>query len=137
MLTVVYNFLAFIMLIWYSCIRWTMFSNDLGTFIEKSGVKTFKLNWWFAPINILTALGTIYILYKSLFSVSYELSFDRELYPLAAILFLRFIYETIEDVWDYFESTHTRQQLFFILIDLLSVLVLGMFMVLVKINHHG
>ncbi len=135
MLSTLYSFLGFIMLIWYSCLRWTIFGNELGKFITNGAEKSFKLNWWFAPINVLTALGTTYILYKSLLSIYNGLEIDTKLYPLATLLFLRFIYETIEDVWDYLHAAHTKQQLFFILIDVLSSLVLGIYMILCKINH--
>ena len=124
MFTSLYYTLGLIMFIWYTVgYRWTMQGNELGKWVtEKNSAgevvsQGFVLNWWFAPINMITAFLSAYFILRALFFIGQ--SFTQNMMYIAAFLFLRNCYYAVEDITDYIKTAHTTKQLAFIAIDLI------------------
>jgi hypothetical protein len=116
-----------VMFAWYLSIRWTLLGNELGKYITQmidgKEVTIFKLNWWFAPVNIMTAFCSIVFLTVALFD--YEKSFNYEwIYYIAIMLLGRNIWYTFIDIIDYI-SEPTSQQLMYIIIDIMMAMCAG------------
>lgn len=113
----IYNILGISMLVWYSCFRWKLLGNTIGKIIITDEHATlFVLNWWFVPINMLTAFISIYFLARSLFIFSK--SFTDNMLIIGMLLLLRNAWYTAEDIRDYITTPNFRQ-LFFIIIDII------------------
>lgn len=114
MLGIVYNLLGISMLIWYSCLRWTMFKDPV------------KYAWAYAHINIFTGyMSFLFIIPTLCFPLftgdSYKI-YTHFILFLGIFLFIRNTYYTYEDIMDYISLIDDRkQQLFFIVIDLCMV----------------
>lgn len=113
MTTSLYYVLGLIMCIWYTVgYRWTMQGNELGKWIDNG----FMLNWWFAPINMITAFLSSYFVLRAFFFVGQ--SFTQNMMYIASFLFVRNCYYAVEDIIDYVNQP-SRKQLSFIAIDLI------------------
>lgn len=122
MITIIYNILGILMCIWYVAgYRWTMQGNELGKFI----VDGFKLNWWFAPVNMVTAFGSAYFIIRALFVI--DKSFTDNMLYWAIFLILRNCLYTVVDIAD-FIAEPTKKQFMFILIDIAMAVFVGMWM---------
>lgn len=124
MATSLYYILGLIMCIWYTVgYRWTMQGNELGKWIIERDDKGeiinqgFMLNWWFAPINMITAFLSAYFVLRALFFTGQ--SFTQNMMYIALFLFLRNGYYAVEDIIDYLKKDHGSKQLAFIAIDLI------------------
>ena len=116
------------MCIWYVVgYRWTMQGNQLGRVIGDG----FQLNWWFAPINMLTAFLSAYFVIRAFFFVS--LSFTQTMMYIASFLLVRNCYYTIEDVVDYINNP-SKKQIAFIAIDLIMAAFVALWIVRYEIN---
>lgn len=126
MLTSLYYFFGSIMCVWYVAgYRWTMQGNQLGKWIDGG----FMLNWWFAPINMLTAFLSAYFLLRACFFTSQ--SFTQNMLYAAAFLLIRNGYYAIEDIMDYFHSP-SKKQIAFIAIDIMMALFVMLWIVKFK-----
>jgi hypothetical protein len=114
-----YNILGLIMFTWYTAVRWTLLGNVLGEYIMIDGLEVFKLKWWFAPINIITALLSIPFLIITLFMIdkSFFGLLGNLTYCIAIFLLARNLYYTIEDIIDY-KANPTKLQFIFVLLDI-------------------
>ena len=124
MIASIYNTLGLVMCIWYTIgYRWTMQGNELGKWVidrnEKGKIihQGFMLNWWFAPINMITAFLSAYFVLRALFFI--DKSFTQNMMYIATFLFFRNAYYAIEDITDYIKADHSVKQLSFIAIDLI------------------
>jgi len=124
-----YNILGLMMFTWYVAIRWTLLGNELGKFILINNIKVFKLNWWFAPINILTALLSIVFIAITLFT--FERSLNIFVYWLGIFLLARNLYYTIEDIIDY-RAAPTKLQFIFVILDILMAIYVLMWIMRYK-----
>lgn len=160
-----FNTLGFLMFIWYGAYRWTMLGTNVGKLIEEPPVTTpditgipiltdqtvklssitstfinkiFVLNWWFAPINIITAILSIPFLTIALFTPEqYFIKYiwlTLIMYWSGIFLSLRNIYYTIEDMSDFtymikhpqeYSPAQIKQQFIFILIDIAMAIYVG------------
>lgn len=108
------------MLIWYSCLRWKLLGNVLGkATITDLHSNIFTINWWWAPINILTAISSIYFLLRTVRFL--DKSYTDNMWLLAAFLIIRNFWYTLEDIEDY-RISPSRTQFIFILIDVAMVI---------------
>lgn len=100
-----YNVLGIAMFIWYSSIRWTMFTDH-------------KIYWWaYEPVNLFTAFLSILFL---TFAFTDLIKFFSKnvrilLFGVAFLLCYRSCYYTIEDILDF--TTSPLLQMFYIIID--------------------
>lgn len=124
MITSLYYSLGLIMCIWYTVgYRWTMQGNELGKWIIERNDKGeiihqgFMLNWWFAPVNMITAFLSAYFVLRALFFTGQ--SFTQNMLYIAMFLFLRNCYYAVEDITDYIKTDHGIKQLSFIAVDLI------------------
>lgn len=108
------------MFVWYGGYRWAILGNESG---KQLATEVFKLNWWFAPINMLTAFLSIIFIIPTLFNKS----LSQFLYYIAIFLLFRNLFYTIEDIIDY-PSNHALQ-LFYIAIDLMMAIYTVMYLV--------
>lgn len=130
------NGFGFLMLIWYAAYRWTMLGTEVGKIItDIHGNETFALNWWFAPINLMTAFISVPFLIISLFTpeplfIKYQL-LSFVMYIIGLLLLLRNVYYTVEDVQDYiymikhpnqYTGAQIKQQLLFVIIDIMMAI---------------
>jgi uncharacterized membrane protein len=104
------------MFIWYVGLRWSSLGNELGKITNGA----FKLNWWFAPINFVTAILSVVFLTIALRDFDYALKI-RWLSWIAAFLCARNIWYILEDVIDYYNYP-SQKQMIFILIDVAMVI---------------
>ena len=105
-----YDMLGLLMFVWYAGLRWTLFADQS------------KYPWAYAPINMITAFSSIPFLIWAIFLI--DSSFNKYMYALSIFLMFRNIYYTIEDIID-FKSTPSKQQAFFILIDIMMWVFVG------------
>lgn len=127
MITSAYYSLGFVMVIWYTIgYRWTIQGNELGKMVAGG----FVLNWWFAPINMITAFLSAYFVLRAFFFTS--ASFTQNMMYLASFLFLRNCYYAVEDIIDYLKKEHTSKQLSFIAIDLIMALFVALWILRFK-----
>lgn len=130
-----YYTFGLIMLVWYVAgYRWTMQGNQLGKWISETDAtgqisNSFVLNWWFAPINMLTAFLSAYFVLRALFFTG--MSFTQNMMYLAAFLFIRNGYYAVEDFIDYLNYP-SRKQFNFIAIDL----IMAIFVLLWVVRFH-
>lgn len=101
------------MLIWYSCLRWKLLGNCLGKTVTADHATLFVLNWWYAPINLLTALTSIYFLARTVRFL--DKSYTNNMWILAFLLAIRNVWYTFEDIEDYRSSPSTKQLIFIFL----------------------
>jgi len=92
----------------------------LGNELGKTTNDIFKLNWWFAPINFLTAVLSAIFLTISLMDFDASFKF-RVIFWIAGIICARNIWYTGEDIFDYLSKPST-QQLIYIIIDVIMVI---------------
>jgi|GEM_PF-6071045 hypothetical protein len=114
-----YKFLGWILFAWYACLRWTIQSNTLGTFVTDKGVTKFVLEWIFTPINLATAFLSIYFISKVL--VKFDKAFNPLMALIAFFLVVRNGYYTLED-YSYYIVEPTMKQSFFLVIDIAMVM---------------
>lgn len=120
MLIYFYNILGMIMLIWYSCLRWKLLGNTIGKMIiTDQHTNLFVLNWWYVPINFLTAIGSIYFLARTIGFL--DKSYTDNMWILIFLLILRNIWYTFEDIQDY-KTAPSPKQFIFILLDIAMVI---------------
>lgn len=131
MITSLYYILGLIMCIWYTIgYRWTIQGNELGRWITETDAEGnvisngFMLNWWFAPINMITAFLSAYFVLRALFFTG--ASFTQNMMYLAMFLFLRNGYYAVEDIIDYLKKDHSQKQLSFIAIDLIMAVFVAL-----------
>lgn len=123
-----YYVLGLIMCIWYTVgYRWTMQGNQLG--VWKDG--GFMLNWWFAPINMITAFLSAYFVLRAFFFTG--ASFTQNMMYIASFLFVRNCYYAVEDIIDYVNQP-SRKQLSFIAIDLIMAAFVALWILKFKVN---
>lgn len=128
MTTSIYYILGLIMCIWYVAgYRWTMQGNELGKWVNNG----FMLNWWFAPINMITAFLSAYFIIRAFFFV--EQSFTQNMMYIASFLFIRNCYYAVEDIIDYLQYP-SRKQLSFIAIDLIMAAFVALWILRLKGN---
>jgi len=128
MITSLYYVLGLIMCIWYTVgYRWTMQGNELG----KCANGGFMLNWWFAPINMITAFLSAYFVLRAFFFTS--ASFTQNMMYIASFLFVRNCYYAMEDIIDYI-SYPSKKQFAFILIDLIMAAFVAMWILRFKMQ---
>ena len=120
MISFIYNSFGILMFVWYGGYRWAILGNELG---KQLATEVFKLNWWFAPINMLTSFLSIIFIIPTLFNKR----LSRFLYYIAIFLLFRNLFYTIEDIIDY-PSNHALQ-LFYIAIDLMMAIYTAMYLV--------
>ena len=113
-----YALLGWSLFFWYACLRWTIQTNALGTFVTKEGVTSFILAWIFTPINMATAFLSVYFISKIL--VEFDKSFNPKMALIAFFLTWRNGYYTLEDYRDYIIEP-TALQLLFIGIDIAMI----------------
>lgn len=115
-----YNLLGLSMFIWYTCLRWTIQTNTLGSFIlDSDGKWNFVLNWIFTPINMATAFLSIYFISNIL--VEFNKSFNPLMGLIAFFITWRNCYYTLEDYRDYIINPSTLQFIF-IIIDIAMII---------------
>ena len=138
MITSIYYGLGLIMCVWYVAgYRWTLQGNELGNWVIKNDPtgkmigNGFMLNWWFAPMNMITAFLSAYFIVRAFFFV--DQSFTQNMEYIAAFLFVRNCYYAIEDITDYL-SNPSKKQLSFIAIDLVMALFVALWILKLKGN---
>jgi hypothetical protein len=100
------------MCVWYTIgYRWTLQGNQLGVWKDNG----FMLNWWFAPINMITAFLSAYFVLRAFFFT--DQSFTQNMMYIATFIFLRNCYYAVEDLVDYM-SKPSKEQFWFVVIDL-------------------
>jgi hypothetical protein len=104
-----------------------MQGNELG----KLAGNAFTLNWWFAPINMITAFLSAYFVLRAFFFT--EQSFTQNMMYIAAFLLLRNCYYAIEDIVDYLHYP-SRKQLAFVAIDLVMALFVALWVLKFKVQ---
>jgi len=115
-----YKFLGWSLFIWYACLRWTIQTNTLGSFVtDEQGITSFVLAWIFAPINLATAFLSIYFINKVL--TNFNKAFSIQMFGVALFLSLRNCYYTLED-YSYYIIDPSMKQLFFIGIDIAMII---------------
>lgn len=138
MATSLYYILGLIMCIWYTVgYRWTMQGNELGKWIIERNDEGeiihqgFMLNWWFAPINMITAFLSAYFVLRAFFFT--DASFSQNMMYIASFLFVRNCYYAVEDIIDYVNEP-SRKQLSFIAIDLIMAAFVALWILKFKVN---
>lgn len=115
-----YKFLGWVLFAWYACLRWTIQSNALGSFItDDQGTLHFVLEWIFAPINLATAFLSIYFIGKIL--VEFNKAFNPLMALMAFFIAVRNGYYAFED-YSYYIIDPNMKQLFFIAIDIAMII---------------
>ena len=125
-LYIVYYTLGWFLLLWYTDIRWTL----LGNTIEAITNMGFKLNWWFAPINIITALASIVFLIPTLFLYNQIITTKKlflGLTILCIFLILRNFWYMCEDIMDY-RNKPSELQFMYIVIDFFMIIYGSLFL---------
>lgn len=126
MITSIYYSFGLIMCIWYVAgYRWTMQGNALGEMVDN----VFMLNWWFAPINMITAFLSTYFVLRAFFFTAQ--SFTQNMMYLAAFLLIRNAYYAVEDIVDYLHYP-SRKQFAFVLIDLIMAAFVAIWIIKFK-----
>lgn len=116
MLIYFYNVLGMLLVIWYLCLRWYVVGDSTAELITTDlNVTIFKLKWWYVPINIITALCSVWILAKSILFLTD--TFTKNIATLVFLLSIRNIWYTFEDIKQ-FGSEHTFKQFMYIVIDI-------------------
>lgn len=114
------------MFIWYIGLRWTWLGNELG----KTTDTVFKLNWWFAPINFLTAILSAFFLTITLMDFSYSFKF-KVIFWIAGAVCARNVWYAGEDIFDYlFEPS--KEQFIYIIIDIIMIINTGCWIYIYK-----
>lgn len=138
MITSLYYTSGLIMCIWYTVgYRWTMQGNELGKWVAKTNSagkvigNGFVLNWWFAPINMITAFLSAYFVLRALFFTGQ--SFTQNMMYIATFLFLRNCYYAVEDIIDYL-SYPSKKQFSFVLIDLIMAAFVALWILKLKLQ---
>lgn len=127
MTTSIYYILGLLMCIWYTVgYRWTMQGNELGKWVKNG----FVLNWWFAPINMITAFLSAYFVLRAMFFTCQ--SFTQNMLYIAMFLFLRNCYYAVEDITDYIKADHSTKQLLFIAVDLIMAAFVALWILKAK-----
>jgi hypothetical protein len=116
MLINIYNIAGLIAFSWYIGYRWTSLGNILGKTINGN----FLLNWWFAPINFITAITTLVFVTIALFDFDYSFKI-RALYWVAALLLGRNAWYTVIDIIDYINDQSIKQ-FSYIVVDIVMVI---------------
>ncbi len=115
MLINIYNITGLIAFSWYIGYRWTSLGNILGKIINGN----ILLNWWFAPINFITAITSLVFVTIALFDFDYSFKI-RAMYWIAALLLGRNIWYAVIDIVDYINDPSINQ-FSYIILDVVMV----------------
>ncbi len=107
-----YTTLGLSMLLWYSCLRWTLLADKTKYF------------WVLAPINLTTAFLSIAFIIPTLFLNITKKQYGGLFYFLGIFLFIRNSYYAIEDIIDF--HINPLLQTAFILLDLTMVVYVAL-----------
>lgn len=107
---IIYDISGLLMFAWYIGYRWTSLGNEVGKFINNG----FTLNWWYAPINILTGLTSLVFVTIALFDFNYSFKL-RWMYWIAFLIAGRNVWYAVLDIFDYINNPCFKQACYIIL----------------------
>lgn len=125
MLNLAYNSNGILMLIWYTCLRWTLLPNNVLNTVNINSSYTTSLGWAYTPINLFTAFLSFMFLIPALLMP--EKTQNKYFYCAAAFLWLRNMYYTLEDLIDLFNYPSWGQAAY-VLIDLSMALFVSLWL---------
>ena len=111
-----FQVLTFVLLVWYSCLRWWWFSYASKKYPERD------YSWANAPINMATAFTSIIFLSCTLFAFTQTATTWLQIFRcIGGFLAIRNIWYTIEDAYSYINQSWNTQkeQAIFVLLDVL------------------
>lgn len=107
MINFLFSITGFLVLLWYTCIKWTYCSKE---------------TWLYTPINALTSLCAIWFILATMFLM--RKTFNDTYYLISVFLLIRNVYYTIEDGIDFRHFPSFRQGVYVYVDVIMAVFVL-------------